>query len=275
MEEKVENKKDLFTRDRYNDIDGLTKRGVKLLIITPIVGLFAIITLFASFKTVKSGEIGLRIRFGKIINSTLHEGINFKVPYIEKIQKVNVKVQKSEETVESSTKDMQIINTTVAVNYRIKVDKASNLYKTVGNKYEDTILQPAIKESIKAAIAKYNAEEITTKRNEVSSECLKAIQNKVEKYGIAIEDFNLTNFSFSEEYTKAIEDKQVAEQKLEKARLEAEQKVVEAEATRKANELLNQTITDKTLSEKFLEKWDGKLPETYVGNDILKMFNLN
>ena len=269
------NKKELFTRDKYGDVDGLTKRGVKLLIITLIMGLFAIITLFASFKTVKSGEIGLRIRFGKIINSTLHEGINFKVPYIEKIQKVNVKVQKSEETVESSTKDMQIINTTVAVNYRIKVDKASNLYKTVGNKYEDTILQPAIKESIKTAIAKYNAEEITTKRNEVSIECLKAIQNKVEKYGIAIEDFNLTNFSFSEEYTKAIEDKQVAEQKLEKARLEAEQKIVEAEATRKSNELLNQTITDKTLAEKFLEKWDGKLPETYAGNDILKMFNLN
>lgn len=236
--------------------------------------LFAIITLFASFKTVKSGEIGLRVRFGKIAESTLHEGVNFKIPYIEKIKKVNIKVQKSEETVESSTKDMQIINTTVAVNYRIKTDKASSLYKNVGNNYEDVILQPSIKESIKTAIAKYNAEEITTKRNEVSSECLKAIQNKVEKYGIVIEDFNLTNFSFSQEYTKAIEEKQVAEQKLEKARLEAEQKVVEAEATRKANELLNQTITDKTLAEKFLEKWDGKLPETYAGDDILKMFNL-
>jgi len=268
-------KKELFIYDEDGDIEEITSRGLRVIILTPIIVIFAIITLFCSFKTVKSGEVGLRIRFGKIVDSTLQEGINFKIPYIEKIKKVNVKVQKSEETVESSTKDMQIINTTVAVNYRIKIEKASSLYRTVGDKYEDTILQPAIKESIKTAIAKYNAEEITTKRNEVSNECLKAIQGKVEKYGIAIEDFNLTNFNFSQEYTRAIEEKQVAEQKLEKARLEAEQKVVEAEATRKANELLSQTITEKTLTEKFLEKWDGKLPETYAGNDIFKMFNLN
>ena len=57
MEEKIENKKDLFTRDGYNYIDGLTKRGVKLLIITPIVGLFVIITLFASFKTVVKSSV--------------------------------------------------------------------------------------------------------------------------------------------------------------------------------------------------------------------------
>ena len=237
-----------------------------------VIILFAIITLFGSFKTVKSGEIGLRIRFGKIVDSTLHEGVNFKIPYIEKIKKVNIKVQKSEETIESSTKDMQIVNTTVAVNFRIKPDKASSLYKTVGNNYADVVLQPSIKESIKTAIAKYNAEEITTKRNEVSSECLKAIQSKVEKYGIVIEDFNLTNFNFGAEYTKAIEEKQVAEQKLEKARLEAEQKVVEAEATRKANELLSQTITEKTLTEKFLEKWNGELPKVTSGNGI---FNIN
>ena len=242
--------------------------------ILTILGIMLVLLLF-SFSIVHTGEKGIKIKFGKITNKTTHEGVNYHLPFIEKIQKVNIKVQKSEETVESSTKDMQIINTTVAVNYRLESEKVIDLYKKVGKNYKETILQPAIKESIKTAIAKYNAEEITTKRNEVSSECLKAIQGKVEKYGIVIEDFNLTNFSFSEEYTKAIEDKQVAEQKLEKAKLEAEQKVVEAEATRKANELLSQTITDKTLAEKFLEKWDGKLPETYAGNDILKMFNLN
>jgi len=252
----------------------LTDKEVEKLSAIGIIVIIILSLFFGSFRTIKSGEVGLRIRFGKIVDSTLKEGVNFKIPFVEKIQKVNIKVQKSEETVESSTKDMQIINTTVAVNYRIEINKASNLYRTVGNQYEDTILQPAIKESIKTAIAKYNAEEITTKRNEVSKDCLNAIQEKIEKYGIVIEDFNLTNFSFSAEYTKAIEDKQVAEQKLEKAKLEAEQKVIEAEATRKANELLNQTITEKTLSEKFIEKWDGKLPQTYAGNDVLKMFNL-
>lgn len=244
------------------------------IVIIPTVVLFVIITFFASFKTIKSGEVGLRVRFGKIVDSSLNEGINFKIPYIESIKKVNIKVQKSELTIESSTKDMQIINTTIAVNYRVDSNKASYLYKTVGNSYDETILQPAIKESIKTAIAQYNAEEITTKRAEVSIDCLNAIQKKVEKYGIIVEDFNLTDFSFSDEYTKAIEQKQVAEQNLQKAKLEAERKVLEAEATKKANDMMKQSLTDELIAKQFIEKWDGKLPETYAGGDILKMFNL-
>ena len=232
------------------------------------------ILFLCSFTTVKSGEVGLKTRFGKIVDTSLTEGVNWKIPFLEKIVKVNIKVQKTEISIESSTKDMQTVNTTIVVNYRVDGSKASNLYKTVGNKYEEIVLQPAIKESIKSAIAQYNAEEITTNRTTVSESCLNAIQTKVEKYGIIIEDFNLTDFSFSEEYSKAIEEKQVAEQNLEKAKLEAEKKITEAQAEADANALKQQTITDQILKEKFIEKWDGKLPETYAGNDITTLFGL-
>lgn len=151
----------------------------------------------------------------------------------------------------------------------------------MGNEYEETVLNPAIKESIKTAIAQYTAEEITVNRSDVSKNCLDNIQNKMNKYGIIVEDFNLTDFSFSEEYTKAIEEKQVAEQQVEtakqnlaKAKVEAEQKLVEAKAQADANKLLQNSLTDEVLVQKFIEKWDGKLPETYAGQDILKMFNL-
>lgn len=257
--------------DEHGDL--IINKVIKLIIIG-IVSLFLIITLFCSFTTIKSGEVGLKIRFGKIVDSKLVEGFNFKIPYIERIVKVNIKVQKSELKVESSTKDMQIINTSIAVNYKVDSSKAVNLYKTVGNRYDDVVLQPAIKESIKSAIAKYNAEEITTKRAEVSLDCLNTIQEKVKKYGIIVEDFNLTDFSFSDEYTKAIESKQVAEQNYEKAKLEAETKIVQAEATKKANDMLKQSLTDELIAKQFIEKWDGKLPATYAGDDILKMFNL-
>lgn len=233
-----------------------------------------IILLLFSFKTVKSGEIGLRVRFGKIVDTSLTEGINFKIPFIEKIVKVNIKVQKAEMSVEASTKDLQIVNTTVAVNYRVDANKASNLYKTVGNKYEETVLQPAIKESIKSAIAQYNAEKITTNRTTVSESCLEAIQTKVEKYGIIIEDFNLTDFSFSDEYTKAIEEKQVAEQNLEKAKLEAEKKITEAQATAEANKLLEETLTDQVLRQKFIEKWNGELPKVTDSNSLFDISSI-
>lgn len=233
-----------------------------------------IILLLFSFKTVKSGEIGLRVRFGKIVDSSLTEGVNFKIPFVEKIVKVNIKVQKTEIKAEASTKDLQIVNTTIAVNYRVNSKKASDLYKTVGNKYEETVLQPAIKESIKSAIAQYNAEEITTNRATVSKSCLESIQSKVDKYGIIIEDFNLTDFSFSAEYTKAIEEKQVAEQNLEKSKLEAEKKITEAQATKEANELLQETLTDELLIKQFIEKWNGELPKVTDGNSLFDISSL-
>lgn len=254
----------------------------KVLIVGGIAFVIGLILLFCSFSFVKSGEVGLRVRFGKIVDTSLKEGINFKVPFIEKIEKVNIKVQKAELETESSSKDLQTITTQLAVNYRVDGDKASELYRNVGNSYETTILTPAIQESIKAIISEYTAEQTITMRNEVSDKCLDEIQNKVQKYGIIITDFNIIDLDFSEAYNQAIEEKQVAEQKvltaqqeLEKQKIEAEKKIVEAEATKKANELLEKSLTDKILTEEFIKKWNGQLPSTYAGNDVFKMFGLN
>ncbi len=252
----------------------LRVRDIKKIIIYGVIGLFVLITILSSFQTIRSGEVGLKVRFGKIVSKGLNEGLNLKIPYIEDIVVVNIKVQKIEITTESSSKDLQTIQTDIAVNYRIESNKASELYRTVGNSYESTILDPAIKESIKSTIAKFTAAEIITKRSEVSQKCMEELQEKVKKYGIVIDNFNITNLTFSPEYTKAIEEKQVAEQKLEKAKLEAEAKLVEAEATKKANDLMKQSLTDNLISKQFIEKWDGKLPSTYAGENILGMFNL-
>lgn len=247
------------------------KTGVGCFIFIIILILFA-----CSFRTIKSGEIGLKVRFGKIVNTELTEGVNLKLPFVEKIVKVNTKVQKFELQTEASTKDLQIVNASVVVNYRIDTNNAVQLYKTVGNDYNNVVLQPAIKESIKSAIAGYNAEEVTTNRKTVSDNCLENIQEKVLKYGIIIEDFNLTDFSFTDEYTKAIEEKQVAEQNLEKAKLDAEKKLVEANAEKQANELKNQTLTDQVLQEKLIDKWNGQVP-TYYGSEssLFKLFGIN
>lgn len=242
--------------------------------ITTILVIFILITLLSSIQTISSGEVGLRVRFGKIIDSNLNEGLNLKIPYIESIVKVNIKVQKAEVTTSSASKDLQDINTSIAVNYRVESKSASNLYRTVGNSYEKVVLLPAIEESIKSVISKYTAEETITSRPEVSNECMKELQAKVEKYGIVIDNFNIINLTFSEEYSRAIEEKQVAEQKLATAKLESEAKIVEAEATKKTNELLKQTLTDNLIAKEFIEKWDGHLPQTYAGENILGLFNL-
>lgn len=250
--------------------------------IASIIVLFAIITLFSCFKTIKSGEVGLKVRFGKIVDSSLKEGFNIKIPYIEKIVKVNIKVQKAELDTESSSKDLQTIKTKLAVNYRVDSDNAVNLYKTVGNSYEETILIPAIQESIKSAMSQYTAEQTITKRNEVSDKCLEEIQAKVEKYGIKIEDFNIIDLDFSDAYNQAIEEKQVAEQKvltaqqeLERTKIEKEKKIVEAQGTKEANEILNRTLTNENLTKQFIDKWNGSLPTVVSEGDVMKMFGIN
>lgn len=263
------------------DLEVNEEKLIKRVVIISVSIIIFLILLFGSFRTIKSGEVGLKVRFGKIVDTSLDEGLNFKIPFLEKIVKVNIKVQKAELTTESSSKDLQAITTKLAVNYKVLSDKAVNLYKTVGNKYEETILIPAIQESIKAVMSQYTAEQTITLRNEVSDKCLEEIQAKVEKYGIYIAEFNIIDLDFSASYSQAIEEKQVAEQKvltaqqeLEKAKIEAEKKVVEAEATNKANQLLKQNVTDEVLMKQFIEKWNGQLPTTYAGDDILKMFSL-
>lgn len=279
IDEKIK-EEGLFLKDDFGDITGLTKRGIRVATYI-VIGIIVFFIFLSSFTTIKSGEVGLRIRFGKIVDSSLNEGVNFKIPFIEKIKKVNIKVQKVELNTESSSKDLQTITTQLAVNYKVQGEMASNLYKTVGNSYEATILIPAIQESIKAVMSEYTAEQTITKRNEVSDKCLEEIQSKMEKYGIHIAEFNIIDLDFSQAYSQAIEEKQVAEQKvltakqeLEKSKVEAEKRIVEAEATNKANELLKQNVTDEVLLKQFIEKWDGKLPTTYAGEDIFKMFNI-
>ncbi len=252
----------------------MKKMKIKVVVI-PIVVILVISLILSSMTTINTGEVGIRVRFGKVVNSQTSEGVNFKIPFIEKIEKMNVKVQKIELDAASASRDLQDVNMSLAVNYRVNSEKAKELYKTVGNNYQDTVLEPAVKESIKSVISEYTAEELITKRTEVSKKCLETLQSKVEKYGLTIEDFNITNFNFSEEFNKAIEEKQVAEQKvltakqeLEKEKIEAEKKVVAAKAEKEANELKEKSLTENIIKEKFIEKWDGKLPKATGGNGI-------
>jgi len=166
----------------------------------------------------------------------------------------------------------------LAVNYRVDATKATSLYKNIGTKYQDIVLQPAIQESVKAVTSNYTAEELITKRNEVSDECTKELGLKMRRYGLSIDNFNIINFNFSEEFNKAIEEKQVAEQKvltakqeLEKERIEADKKIVKAESERKANELKQQTLTDNVLKEKFIDKWNGELPKVSGSQNIMNI----
>lgn len=234
-------------------------------------GLLGLLIIIPSFiGSVPTGNVGIKTSFGKVLDDSLSEGVNIKAPW-QKIVKMDLRVQKYENKValETSTKDMQVVNNiSVSVNFQISSDKASNLYRTVGTNYGTTILEPAIQETVKSTISQYNASELVSLRSEISIVIVETLNEKMEDYGITISSVSINNFDFSEEYNASIERKAVAEQnalaaaqELEKEKIEAEKKLVKAEAEKRANEMKQQTLTDNIIKEKFIEKWNGELPK--------------
>lgn len=248
---------------------------------------FIVVTLFSSFTVVGTGYVGIRTRFGKVQNDVIHEGLNLKIPYIERIVKIDCRTKKIEISSEGSTKDMQTVTTTVVVNYNVHKETANSLYKDIGKGYEDIIINPAVLESIKSAMAQYTAEELITKRAEVSNKIQGTLEAKISERGLIVTEFNLTNIDFSEEYDKAIEAKAVKQQEvvtaqaeLEKQKIQNEKEVSIAEKDAKVMELQNAQITDKTLrlkelevKQKMIEKWNGQLPTTTLNDNMLNLFN--
>lgn len=270
-----------YNIDDYKKEIETAKKKIKKTISIGVVAVIVLILFFSCFTTIKSGEVGIKTRFGKVVKTQLDEGINIKLPMIEKIVKMNIRVQKIELTTSSASKDLQDVSMNIAVNYRVVANKSTNLYKNVGTNYQEVVLQPAVQESIKAVTSKYTAEELITNRGAVSKDCMETLESKVKKYGLTIDNFNITDFNFSAEFNKAIEEKQVAEQKvltakqeLEKEKIEAEKKLVKAKAEKEANEMLNQTLTEEVLMQQFIEKWDGELPKVNGNESILDITGL-
>ena len=240
-----------------------------------IVGLVAIlllIVLFGSWFTVGAGEIGVVTRFGEV-QRVAESGFNFKLPFIDSVTMMETRIQKEEVNSSAVTKDLQDVDAALALNYSIDKETALKLYKEVGVNYKDNIINPVLHESFKAGTAQYTAEGLITNRSETKEKILGVVKNRLEGYGIVIADLNITNLNFSDAFNKAIEEKAVAQQQVEKAKqdlervkVEAEQKIAKAKADAESQKLQQQTLTDLMIKKMFIEKWDGKLPTTNAGD---------
>lgn len=248
-------------------------------IIGVVVLLLLIIIGCSSCTSVDTGCTGIKTRFGAVQDVTLQEGLNFKLPFVEKIVQMNNKTQKTNAKGNSASKDLQTVTYAISTNYRVEPDSAHTLYQKVGLEYEKTIVSPAIQESAKSVMAKYTAEELIQNRVAVSEGIREVLTERLKEYGIVVEAINIENFDFSAEFNKAIEAKQTAQQEALKAQQEtikiqeqANQKIIQAEAEAKANELLTKSIDDKILLQQYISKWDGKLPT--VNGSEGNMFDL-
>lgn len=227
------------------------------------VGLVALILLLAmSVRVVGVGEVGVKTRLGQVV-SQHNSGVLVKLPWpIEKLYTFDIKTQKDQADVAAASNDLQDVNATIVTNYHIDSNKVGNLFSTVGTDYKARIIDPAIQESFKANTAQYPVGELVTKRSDLKSQSLATLKSRLAQRGIIVEDISITNLAFSPSFTRAIEQKQVAEQQAQQARFNLEKAQIDAQA----QETQKNSLTPEILQKMAIEKWDGKLPQATGGN---------
>ncbi|MEA5556453.1 prohibitin family protein [Nodularia spumigena] len=245
--------------------------------------LFLAITI-RPFAIVNAGERGVLMRFGKVQEQVLGEGLHPIMPIVTSVKRLNVRVQKNTFKSDAASKDLQTITRELAVNWHIDPLRVNKIFQQVGdeNLIIDGIITPAVSEVLKAATAKKTAEEVITKRTELKEEIDNHLKNRLESYGIIIDDVSLVNFSFSPEFSRAIESKQIAEQEAKQAEFIAQKATQEAQADinrakgqAEAQRLQRLTLTPDLLQKQAIEKWDGRFPTVMSGNGALPLININ
>lgn len=264
--------------DFYKDRKVVTQIGVAILAIFLVI-------LLLPFGTVRAGERGVRLRFNAVAGDVVPEDLYLVVPLIEKVERVDVKTQKIETQAAAYSKDLQTVDSTIALNYHINPSAVRELWKELGPDYRARIIDPAIQESVKAATAKFTAQELIEKRPLVKEEIkVELIERLNDKY-IVVDDFSIVNFDFSDIYEQAVEQKQKAQQDalkaendLRRVQFESEQRVTQAKAEAEAIRIQAQAITQQGgrdyVQLKAIEKWDGKLPQQMIPGGTVPFVDL-
>lgn len=256
-------------------------------LLTGSVVLLVVAIIFKPFTIVNAGERGVMLQFGKVQDNVLDEGIHPIIPIITQVKRLSVRVQQNSFTADAASKDLQKVSTQLAVNWHIDARQVNKVFQRIGDQEEiiSRIITPAVSEVLKAATANKTAEEIITKRNDLKQEIDNNLKNRLANYGVLIDDVSLVDFTFSPEFSKAIESKQIAEQEAKQAEFIALKAAKEAvgEVNRakghkgqaEAQRLQRQTLTKELLQKQAIEKWDGRFPTVMAGDGALPLINLD
>jgi regulator of protease activity HflC (stomatin/prohibitin superfamily) len=257
-------------------------------VITAICGaVFGLFILYCSVSTISAGKIGVITTFGNVHNETLEPGIHLLNPF-SSVHKMNIRVLTTAADSEAASSDLQTVDTQITLNYSLNAKDVKNIYSRIGDDpeyFQSAIINPAMSETFKAVVAEFTAEDLINKRDAVSVHIDKMLQTKLAEYGIIVQSVSVTNFKFSRTFNLAIEAKVTAQQKvlteqnnLARIKVEAQQKIVQAQAEATALTLQKQAITPELLQLRQIEnqavaiaKWDGRLP-TYTGGNIPFIF---
>jgi prohibitin 2 len=263
---------------------------IAAVVITVIV---IIVVMFESVVTVQAGYRGVVLYLGAVEDRVLGEGLHFIVPFAEQVVQMEVRTQKFQAEASAASKDLQEVQTVIALNYRIDPQQVNKIYQLLGVNYADRVISPTIQESVKASVAKFNAEELITKRETAKGVIADAIRSTLASNNIAAQNVFITDFKFSQSFADQIEQKVVAFQKylteqnnLKTVQVIANQNVIQAQAAARANvakaageaQAIKVITSQLRSSPEYLQwqsinRWNGQLPYS-LGSGGVPFFQL-
>lgn len=278
--------------------------SVGVLCITIVTAL--VMTLMTSVTSIPTGYTGILTTFGRVENRTLDAGFNMKAPW-QKVVKMDNRIQKVNVHLSAFSSDLQQVDVSYTINYQIDKENAMNIYRSIGVNYYDVVIEPNILESFKVVAARYTAEDLIANRDELASKVEELLSENLSGYNIDVSSTAIEDMDFTDKFTNAVEDKQVAAQNALKAQIEQDQRTMEkeAEASRAIidanaaaevakiqaesdlevtkiqadaaeyagqkeaakNKAIAESLTPDLVDYYYIDKWTGDLPDTYVGSD--------
>ena len=260
-----------------------------------IIAALLVVISFNSFVVINPGQAGVLSVLGKAQDGALLEGLHFKPPLVSAVDVYDVTVQKFEVPAQSATKDLQDLSASFAINFRLDPVQVVEIRRTQGTLQNivSKIVAPQTQESFKIAAAKRTVEQAITQRSELKEDFDNALNSRLEKYGIIVLDTSVIDLNFSPEFAKAVEDKQIAEQKAQRAvyiaqeaEQEAQADINRAKGKAEAQRLLAETLRaqggELVLQKEAIEAWKeggAQMPKVLVmGGDsnssVPFLFNL-
>lgn len=261
----------------------------------------------ATTISIPTGHTGVVTTFGRVENYTLDAGFHMKAPW-HSIVSMDNRVQKATIELACFSSDIQEVNCKYTVNYQISKTNAQDIYRTVGIAYFDTVITPNVQESVKTIMAHYTAENLIGQRDKLAEEIESLLATQLVKYNIEVVSTAIEDMDFTDAFTNAVEEKQVAAQNKLKATIEQEQKTIEAQQAAERqkieaeaaaevakiqaaadlevqkinadaaeytgrkeaakNEAIAQSLTPALINYLRILQWNGELPDTMVGDDI-------
>jgi len=257
-------------------------KNTKYLVIGVVILAIGVIGMMG-MKIIDTGHRGVKITFGKVQGSSLPEGIYFYNPFTSSIVELDVRELTMEGTTKGYTKDVQNVAVTYTLNYHSDPSQIHTLYETIGRDYAQKLIPQIVLGNLKEVIGQYEAVKLVSDREQANEAISVQIKESLALKMITVKNFEITNFDFNDAFENAVEAKVVAIQQAEEAknktvtiREEADQRLISAKAEAESMKIRSQALSqNKSLVEyEAVQKWDGKLPVTMMGNSSVPFINL-